>query len=65
MEKALSTSNKTPNTVLMPLTGSKNRFFAPNGSRMERVNGNLADFIPRFGLEVAYTHAQLGNVLQL
>jgi hypothetical protein len=41
---------------LMPLTGSKNCFFAPNGSRMERVNGNLADFIPRFGLEVVYTH---------
>jgi hypothetical protein len=41
---------------LMPLTGSKNRFFAPNGSRMERVNGNLEDFIPQFGLEVVYTH---------
>jgi hypothetical protein len=56
MEKSPGTSNKTPNAVLMPLTGSKNRLFAPNGSRIERVNGNLADFIPRFGLEIVYTH---------
>jgi hypothetical protein len=33
MEKSSGTLNKTPNTVLMPLTGSKNRFFAPNGNR--------------------------------
>jgi hypothetical protein len=57
MEKSPGTSNnKTPNTVLMPLTGSKNRLFSPNGSRMERVNGNLEDFIPQFGLGVVYTH---------
>jgi hypothetical protein len=49
MEKSPGTSNKTPNT-------SKNRLFAPNGSRMERVNGNLEDFIPQFGLEVVNTH---------
>jgi hypothetical protein len=24
---------------------------------MERVNGNLEDFIPQFGLEVVYTHS--------
>jgi hypothetical protein len=35
MEKNPGTSNKTPNAVLMPLTGSKNRLFAPNGSRNE------------------------------
>jgi hypothetical protein len=33
MEKNPGTSNKTPNAVSMPLTGSKNRLFAPNGSR--------------------------------
>jgi hypothetical protein len=36
MEKNPGTLNKTPNAVLMPLTGSKNRFFAPNGSRNGR-----------------------------
>jgi hypothetical protein len=46
METALSTSNKTQNAAFMPLTGSTNRLFAPNCSRTERVNGNLADFIP-------------------
>jgi hypothetical protein len=39
----------------MPLTGSKNRYFAQMAVGMERVNGNMENFIPRFGLEVAYT----------
>jgi hypothetical protein len=56
MEKNPSTSNKTPNAVLMPLTGSKNRFFVPNGSRNGAGQRHYGNFIPRFGLEVDYTH---------
>jgi hypothetical protein len=63
MEKNLGTSNKTSNAILMPLTGSKTAFSHQMAVGMERVNGIMENFIPRFGWKLIVHTQSLDRAL--